>query len=274
MITYNKIGHYGRLGNQLFQFAATYGIAKKLGYNVKFPKENINTAVTEHFTDGITRHITFDVPKVFKLNDDLLDCVDNINIEYEAQERFFEFDPGLFSIPDNCNLTGYYQTEKYFIHVEHEIRELLTFNSTIQETANSLFPTVPGSTISLHVRRGDYVTLSQYHPPCTPEYYISAANEFIHDNPYFIIFSDDIDYCHGLFGESENILYINNKDPFIDLCLMSMCDHNIIANSSFSWWAAWLNKNVNKKVIAPKKWFGSAYTHNTADLYCKDWIIL
>jgi hypothetical protein len=78
-----------------------------------------------------------------------------------------------------------------------------------------------------------------------------------------------------LFGESENMLYIEGNNQFIDMCMMSMCSHNIIANSSFSWWAAWLNNNRDKKIIAPKKWFGpSYYYHDTKDLYCQDWIII
>jgi hypothetical protein len=103
---------------------------------------------------------------------------------------------------------------------------------------------------------------------------MEAANMFAEDNPYYVIFSDDPEYCKTLFAASENVLYIDNNDPYVDLCLMSMCDHNIIANSSFSWWGAWLNKNPNKKVIAPKQWFGSAYSHNTKDLYCNKWIVM
>ena len=274
MISYSKIGHFGRLGNQLFQMASTVGIARKIGYEPKFPVENINKPVTEHFLDGKVLDITFDIPKAFDVSDDYLISSNNLNLRQTVSERFFHYDEAIHSISDNTDLIGYYQSERYFIHVEDEIRRILTFKSDIQEKASDLFPKVDGSTISIHIRRGDYVHLEQYHPTCTPEYYIEAANLFAKEKPYYIIFSDDIDYCKSLFAESDNILYINNKDPYIDLCLMSMCDHNIIANSSFSWWGAWLNKNKDKKVVAPKQWFGPAYDfHNLNDLYCKNWII-
>jgi hypothetical protein len=274
MLTYSKIGHFGRLGNQLFQMISTIGIAKKLGYEAKFPVENITESVTENFKDGKVLNITFDVPKVFNIDDNLLASKEDIKTTNTVSEQCFHFDERMFSISDSSDLLGYYQSDKYFKHIEQDIRNLLTFKSEIQQTANKLIPRVDGSLISIHIRRGDYVHLQQFHPTCTPEYYLEAAFLFAHDNPYYVIFSDDIDYCKSLFVESENILYINNIDPYVDLCLMSMCQHNIIANSSFSWWGAWLNKNTNKKVIAPKQWFGPAYTHNTKDLYCDNWIIL
>ena len=274
MITYSKIGHFGRLGNQLFQLASTIGIARKCGFEVKFPLDNMDVAATEHFKDGKILNITFDVPKAFVFDEALLTNYNDIITDYIVNEQQFHFDESLFNISDNGDLQGYFQTDKYFKHIDSELRQLLTFKPHIQELANNLFPTVNGSTISIHVRRGDYVYLQQFHPTCTPEYYLTAAQQFSDVQPYFIIFSDDVSYCKRLFGDSENIIYINNEDPYIDLCLMSMCDHNIIANSSFSWWGAWLNNNKNKKVIAPKTWFGSAYSHNTVDLYCEDWILI
>lgn len=274
MISYSNIGYFGRLGNQMFQFAATYGIAKKLGYEVYFPAENVREEVIESFHDGKTLGVAFDIPKVFKLKDDLLINRKNISTMNKVGENFFHFDDTMFLVKDSTDLTGYYQSEKYFKHVEDEIRDLFTFQDSIQQTANKLFPAVNGTTVAIHVRRGDYVNQQQFHPTCTPDYYIEAARLFEDYDPYFIIFSDDVDYCRKLFAESENILYINNIDPYVDLCLMSMCDHNIIANSSFSWWGAWLNKNPNKKVVAPRSWFGPAYAfHNTQDLYCTNWII-
>jgi hypothetical protein len=274
MITYSKIGHFGRLGNQLFQFASTLGIGRQLGYEVVFPLENMTQAVVEHFKDGKVLDITFDVPKAFDIPQRLLAPRASITTTTMQMERFFHYDASMLTIPDGVDLGGYYQSEKYFLPIEDELRSILTFKPHITQCAKDLFPNVDGTTVGIHIRRGDYVQLSAFHPPCEPEYYLEAAQHFTDSNPYFIIFSDDIDYCKSLFAESENILYINNNDPYVDLCLMSMCDHNIIANSSFSWWGAWLNDNPHKKVIAPKKWFGHAYQHNTNDLYCQDWTIL
>jgi hypothetical protein len=276
MLTYSKIGHFGRLGNQMFQFAGTYGIARKQGYDIAFPKENIYNPVTEHFKDGISRECTFDIPKVFTLNDTVIRSKSEIVTVDTIQEPFFHFTKDFFNIPDNIDLRGYYQTDKYFKHVENEIRDMFTFKPEIIESANDLFPNTDTETVAIHVRIGDYIGLEAFHPICSPEYYVSATNEFLDKDYTFIIFSDNIEYCkEHLFGYQTNIHYIDNTDPYIDLCLMTMCDHNIIANSSFSWWGAWLNKNPNKKVIAPKQWFGPAYqySHNTADLYCDTWII-
>ena len=276
MLTYSKIGHFGRLGNQMFQFAGVYGIARKLGYQMAFPEENVINGVIEHFKDGVARECTFDIPKAFKLKDDLLQPLHVIleNIQNVVDEPHFHFTEEYFKLPDNCDFTGYFQSEKYFKHVESELKELFTFKDDIQETAKKLFPNVDSETVSIHVRLGDYTALQQFHPVCSSEYYAAAASHFTDKDYAFIIFSDDIEYCkEQLFGYDTNIHYIDNKDPYVDLCLMSMCDHNIIANSSFSWWAAWLNRNVVKRVIAPKRWFGPAYEqlHNTDDLYCQNW---
>lgn len=276
MITYSDIGHFGRLGNQMFQFASTYGIARKNNYDVSFPKENIYNPVIEHFNDGISRKCIFDIPKVFTLNDSVIRSKNDINTVDSIHEPVFHFMSDFFNIPDNIDLRGYFQSEKYFDHVHEEVKQLFTFNSEIQQAADKLFPKVDTETVSIHIRVGDYAEMQQFHPICSSEYYLEAANEFTDKDYKFIIFSDNIEYCkEHLFGYQTNILYIDNTNPYVDLCLMSMCDHNIIANSSFSWWGAWLNKNTNKKVIAPKQWFGPAYqySHNTKDLYCKGWIV-
>lgn len=278
MITYSKIGHFGRLGNQMFQFASVVGIAKKLGYEVKFPIENITEYQLEDFKDGITRQCVFEIPNVFTLNNSILDTKSNImsNIEYKVNESYFHFNSEYFNVPDNCDFNGYFQSEKYFKHIKNELKSLFQFKPDIQEKANEILSKYNNELVSIHVRRGDYVGLENYHPVCSPEYYMLASQEFTDKNYTFVILSDDIEYCKSLFGEQENIYYSTNTNSYIDLCLMSMCNHNIIANSSFSWWGAWLNNNPNKKIIAPKQWFGPAYqyTHNTNDLYCEGWKII
>lgn len=274
MITYSEIGHFGRLGNQMFQFASTIGIARKLGYDVYFPIENITEPTIENFKDGITRSVYFDIPKIFDIPNSILksrkEFVDFKNIN----EPQFHFCYDMFNIPDNVNLKGYYQTEKYFDHCQEEIRSIFTFKNEIKNTASQIISKLDYELVSIHVRVGDYIGLQDHHPICEPEYYGNAIKHFMDKNYYFLIFSDSIEYSKNIFGESENIIYIEGNTQEVDMCLMSMCHHNIIANSTFSWWAAWLNNNPDKKVIAPKKWFGSAYSYqDTSDLYCKNWII-
>jgi hypothetical protein len=274
MITYAEIGHFGRTGNQMFQFASTVGIARKLGYEVAFPIENTENASVEDFKDGVRREVYFDIPKVFEVPKEMLKSRSEIVYNKVAQEPYFHFCQDLFMIPDSINLKGYYQTEKYFEHCKEEIRSIFTFKPRVKVKALEQFPKVMIDTVGIHVRIGDYVGLQDFHPVCDSDYYLAALEHFKDKSYHFLIFSDNIEYCKQIFGESQNIVYICNNEPEVDLCLMSICENNIIANSSFSWWAAWLNKNPDKKVIAPKKWFGPAYHYqNTSDLYCKNWIL-
>jgi hypothetical protein len=127
-------------------------------------------------------------------------------------------------------------------------------------------------TCSIHVRRGDYVKLAQHHPPLELEYYNRAMA--LIDSDYYLVFSDDIKWCkNNIVG--ENLIYVTNTRDYIDLIMMTLCDNNIIANSSFSWWGAWLNTTPNAKVIAPKKWFGEAKSGiNTNDMIPDKWMVI
>jgi hypothetical protein len=132
----------------------------------------------------------------------------------------------------------------------------------------------PDTFTSIHIRRSDYIGNDAYHTNIQTDYYYDIIDS-IADINNIIIFSDDIDWCRANinFSEKSNILFSSNA-PYVDLCAMSMCRINIIANSSFSWWAAWLNSNKDKKVFAPTNWFGPANSHlNTEDLIPNNWII-
>jgi len=274
MISYKQIGKHGRLGNQLFQFASTYGIAKKLGYDVKFPIENIIEPSIEDFKDGIRREITFDVPKYFEIPQDLLCSIKEINTRFEVQEPQFHFFEEMFSIPNEANLNGYFQTEKYFKHCEKELRNILMFNVSILDIAtNCVIPKTDLELVSIHMRVGDYIGLQEFHPILTSEYYSKALETFIDKDYHFIVFSDNIEYAKSMLGDQDNLTYSINNSTEVDMCAMSLCHHNIIANSSFSWWAAWLNNKEFKKVVAPRNWFGPAYSHSTKDLYPESWIV-
>jgi hypothetical protein len=116
--------------------------------------------------------------------------------------------------------------------------------------------------------------LQNYHPIQTIEYYQNAI-KIIGEENHFVIFSDDIKWCEENFNFLKNKTFISGNTDYEDLYLMSMCKHNIIANSTFSWWGGWLNCNIDKKVIIPSKWFGISNSHlNTNDLYCNKWIKL
>lgn len=261
----------------MFQFAATVGIATKLGYEYGFPKENTIIPSVEDFKDGVTREVYFDLPKYFPKIQTTLKGIEQIQTVHVAKEPHFHFCPDFFNVPDETNLTGYFQTEKYFNHCQELIRSYFEFNQDTIKISQNSFPYFPMELefVSIHLRRGDYTGLQEFHPVMDADYYFNSMTEFTEGNYCFLIFSDDIEYCKELFGEQENIVYVEGNSPEVDMCMMSMCHHNVIANSSFSWWGAWLNNNPNKKVIAPKKWFGPAYDgiHNTKDLYPESWII-
>jgi len=158
---------------------------------------------------------------------------------------------------------GYWQSELYFLPIIDVIKEEFEFKVN-HENLNStnrlfLFEILNSNSVSLHIRRGDYLNIPLHNNCCTETYYSNAVQliKKTNINAKFFIFSDDIAWCMKTFDEISPI-YINGnskESAFLDMFLMSQCKHNIIANSSFSWWSAWLNKNPDKTIIAPKLWF-------------------
>lgn len=260
MITYAKLGSNGRLGNQMFQYAATKAAAL-----------NTNSV----FAIPVERHELFHWFSLQCKSYSLASNLQAINKLKNYTEGCFRYDQSFENIVDNTNLNGYFQTELYFKKYEQEIRKDFSFRKTITYEVVPFMKSLNCSQeiVSVHIRRGDYVNLQQFHPLCSKEYYLEAMRLF--PDCKFVIFSDDIEWCKQNFGENKNIVYSSLENHGQDLCAMSMCDHNIIANSSFSWWGAWLNNNKDKKVVAPNRWFGEAYSDkNTKDIYCEGWIRL
>jgi len=284
MLAFNQLGNLGRLGNQMFEYAALRGIAAKHGYDWCIPPYNAQSI------ENYSLHYCFKMEDVKEEN------LQQRNGGY-VQERFFNYDESLVeSCPDNVSLHGFFQSERYFKNVEDIIRREYTFHDEHLEPCKQIMDEFKDQEpIMLHVRRGDpnltdprgfkwaYTQCSSQHPPQSIEYYESALAEFDDNQPVFV-FSDSVDWVKEQeFFSGDRFLISEPVDkyadgsftPYADLCLMSLCSHAIIANSSMSWWGAWLQANSNKKVIAPKNWFGTAYADkDTTDLYCPDWIIL
>ena len=265
MIGFNALGRMGRLANQMFQYASLKGIARNIETDICIPyyKDAVDDGIGNMLRTELFD--SFDLPvKVALLNNGHAPTV---------QERFFHFDEELYAMcPDHVSLQGYFQTEKYFKKIEDEIREDFVFKSEVLQPCQEMiwqldFP------IALHVRRGDYVINSDNHPPCSIEYYEQALSHFSDDREV-IVFSDDPAWCQEqeLFSD-DRFMVSENDDNRVDLCLMSLCSDFIIANSTFSWWGAWLSANKKKKVIAPKQWFGTGYTkdHHTKDIIPDGW---
>lgn len=201
--------------------------------------------------------------------------------KYYVESRLF-FDPLFFSLPDEIFLIGFWQSEKYFKRIEDVIRHEFTLRDKPDSTNIQMSQTISGSNgISIHIRRGDYITNPRahtHHGVCPLEYY-SKAIEFIVEkcsDPHFFIFSDDHEWVkRNLKLPYPHTFMTQNQDSHahIDMWLMSLCKHHIIANSSFSWWGAWLSTYGNKVVIAPKKWVNDT-TIDTSDLIPDEWLTM
>lgn len=264
MIGFNHIGRLGRIGNQMFQYAALRGIAAKQGVNYCLP-------FYEHpVDDGLgnpNRTELFDcftMETVHPLNIQSIDAGRPL-----VSEETFHFNEKLYNSSfDWVSLVGFFQSEKYFKNVEETIRKDFTFKDEILGPCEDMMEGI-GEAVGLHIRRKDYLTNSN-HCALDLEYYKKALKKFPEDVPV-IIFSDEPQWCmeQELFSD-ERFMVSESENGYVDMCLMSMCSDFIIANSSFSWWAAWLGNRG--KVIAPKKWFPD--DKNTNDLYCETWEVI
>jgi len=267
MISFNQLGNLGRLGNQMFQYASLRGIAANRGFDFCIPPQHVFGEIDPNVKNSKTNiHTVFDLSKCNKVGNPIL---------YErVEESGYHFDENIFNnCPDNVDLYGYFQSEKYFRNIKEDIKKNFLFNPEIVTACKEFIKkTINSEVISLHIRRGDYLNLQDFHQTLSIEYYEKALDKL--PNVPVIIFSDDIEWAstqHLFDGDRFYISESNTTD--FDMCLMTMCDYHIIANSSFSWWGAWLSQS--KKVIAPKNWFGPSLSqHDTSDLYCNGWEII
>lgn len=253
------IGTYlqGGLGNYMFQIAAAHSLAIDNNTDSIFSINNF-MKVHKHlseYTDNIFRFVNF-----------------GPNVRYFRAYNEVGFDYSPIPFVENLLLRGYFQSEKYF---KHNREQILSMFSPTEEEINYIEgkygDLLSNETCSIHIRRGDYLKLQAHHPVCSMEYYNEAINRMT-GVTHFLIFSDDIEWCKANFVGDEYVFIENEKDV-IDLHMMSLCKNNIIANSSFSWWGAWLNRNENKLVITPSKWFGPAKANfNTKDIYPEEWV--
>jgi hypothetical protein len=249
----------GGLGNYLFQISTTYAMSLKYNKKIILDKKDIITGHNPYvsYTDNIFKKLYFDELK----NDYFI---------------FFEDGFHFNEIPyygGNMKLVGYFQSEKYFKPYRNEILNLFDFPKIIKDKINSKYgKEINDNPCSIHVRRGDYIDLQNYHTVLPVSYYKKAIDIIGQDKNY-LIFSDDYDWCVKNLNFIKNKTFIRGNTDYDDLYLMSICKDNIIANSSFSWWGAWLNNNQNKIIISPKDWFGPMNKHLiTDDLYCDLWI--
>ncbi|HRH22403.1 MAG TPA: alpha-1,2-fucosyltransferase [Candidatus Paceibacterota bacterium] len=285
----------GGLGNQLFQYAFARAVSKKLNTDFKLDATPFETYYKLHkyalnhfnLTEKLAkrsdmfgfvwireRHKFFDTfYRYLRLKSKLM--------PFYYPEQRFDFDPNVFK-KDNMYFDGFWQTEKYFKNIENELKEEMTLKKPLSPYSQSVLDQIQKTNaVCLHIRRGDYVTnasTNAVHGTCSLEYYeraIKYISEKV-DSPHFFIFSDDYPWAVENFkNRPYPVTCISNgaDKNYEDLTLMSHCKHFIIANSSFSWWGAWLSRNTDKIVIGPKEWFKSKKTTvSTDDVIPSSWI--
>lgn len=287
----------GGLGNQMFQYAAGRSLAHmhqtELYLDTTFLDKNPNGAYTKRNLELSIFDI--DLKKVSP-EQKLLFNIDQSNKYSRTLQRRFPklfknmyaaesgnlFQKQFFNFPENTYLDGFWQSEKYFKSIESIIiQEFKPKESLNAENENWLEKIKSVNSVSVHVRRGDYVSLKnakEHHGNVTKQYYQSAIKSLKEKNRdiELFVFSDDLEWCENnlKFDISTYYVDVNQQQNFhLDLYLMSHCRSNVIANSSFSWWAAWLNQNRDKTIIAPKEWFANNVM-SSKDLIPDTWIQL
>jgi hypothetical protein len=268
----------GGLGNQLFQYATGRRLAIKTGAELK-----LDLSVYPDRTGRIYKLADFNIKASVATPWDLKKMRPGVAIKAfsrifpaldtrTVKEKDFGFDENILSLADGKYLIGYWQSEKYFSarggsasggkDIENIIRSELTLKDGLGGQARLIEQKILSTdAISIHIRRSDYLTekISEVFAPIGLDYYARAAQKISASvrDPHFFIFSDDIDWSKANLKLTFPVTFVSGQGmkDCDELILMSLCKHNIIANSSFSWWGAWLNANPDKIVIAPKDWF-------------------
>ncbi len=281
----------GGLGNQLFQYAA--GLSLALHHNVEL-KVNTTSFSEPNAIVGTQRHFelgNFEYAPAVASKDEIDDFLNQSKLDnyFEKilpfyrrriyKERRVSFDKNFYHSKKNIYLKGNRQSEKYFIRHSTYIREKLKFKGFVIEKVEKYGIAFRNTeSVAIHIRRGDYLTdIAMDVLGLIPIDHYLKAFEYLSSQIQIqkaYIFSDDIEWAEKNLRLNVDTEYVSGKitsTSIEDFYLISQCKHQIIANSSFSWWAAWLNPNPNKIVIAPKKWFNNA-PYDTKDLIPESWI--
>lgn len=284
----------GGLGNQLFQYAAGKRLATILNTELRLDVSALGNPAyrsVRHYELG-----------PFNIHDRFADAADVARFRPEKQakiarffykreprvprgyvkEAHFHFDPAILSLSGDVYLDGYWQSERYFADAEATIRKALMITQKPDNSNQRMLNEISGcNAVSIHVRRGDYLkdqAVLQMHGVCSLDYYRQAV-DFIASKveaPVFFVFSDEPEWVRENLHLPYPMAVVDHNGVnrgYEDLRLMSTCRHHIIANSTFSWWGAWLNPSKDKIVVAPKRWFND-FDANTKDIYPDSWMQL
>lgn len=279
----------GGIGNQLFQYAFGRHLAHLHNTEVHFDLSAFDNPehrpfALNHFNVNLKKvsqnKLPFHIRKGFRNLRLIRSFLNRFFYPYQIViQNQFHFNPLYLSNNQNTYYWGYWQSEKYFSEVKELIKQELTFKENLSDPDKEVRQKIEEkNSVCLHVRRGDYLNHPLL-PICDLSYYQKAIEIICEkvQNPYFFIFSDDITWCRENLKLSHPNDFIHTEEPIRDLRLMTFCKHNIIANSSFSWWGAYLGNNNDKIVISPKKWFmerDNKANYNTKDLIPDNWIMI
>lgn len=285
----------GGLGNQLFQYAFGRAIAARSGARLLFDMDFFDLAPGDHTArtyglDAFGLHCERATPEQIAvarqrgsmLRARLHGLHPRLAPDRSVKERGFTFDPRMLEVRGDAYFSGYWQSPRYFAGIEQALREQVTLRLPLPDRLQGIAARIAvAGGIGVHVRRGDYISnphASAHFVPCDAAYYAAATRMLraeAPDTPVFI-FSDDMAWAREhvpVPGEVHHVQADPHDHPAMHLHLMAMCQHQVIANSSFSWWAAWLNQHPGRRVIAPKRWFTDP-SMDTRDLIPSDWIRL
>lgn len=286
----------GGLGNQMFQYAAGLALARRHGAELRFDLEWFE-ANRLHQGLELTRVFGLQLPVASPLdrrkvlgwfaNPMLRRIFSRRQLAFLRPSRLvvephFHYWQRFENLPANVYLDGYWQSERYFAPIADEIRRTFQFFPSMDARSSDLAQKMAAETsVSLHVRRGDFFReqrVSRVHGVDLAGYYKKAVQALIERlaKPRFYIFSDEPKWVRqhlDIACASTIVDHNSGADSYRDMQLMSLCKHHIIANSTFSWWGAWLNPNPDKIVIAPRQWFNVS-CFDTRDLYPPNWLVL
>ncbi|MEK7553983.1 MAG: alpha-1,2-fucosyltransferase [Patescibacteria group bacterium] len=282
----------GGLGNQMFQYAVARHLALKNNVELKLDKTGFETYKLHAY--GL-HHLNIEEVfatqkevaafRIYKKREGKMWFLYNRLIADPTRyvsERSFNFDPSILKLSAPVYLDGFWQSERYFKGIESIIRDEFTIKELLVGKNRKMTDAISNSTaVSMHIRRADYVTnptVNAWHGTCDSEYYARAVSTIVQTiaDPHFFIFSDDMEWARQNIILDHPVTYVDHNDArtnYEDLRLMSRCKHNIIANSSFSWWGGWLNNNPGKIVISPKNWFKTPKM-DVRDLVPDTWVKL
>jgi hypothetical protein len=252
----------GGLSNQMFQIANVIAYAKDNGFAFGFDLDKSYVPNQGKLSSEYARNVYYNLPRI-----------NYMDYPWKVyKEPRWEYDP--IPILDNMLFSGYFQSPKYFNHRREDILSYFLNDDVVYGIVNRLYDEYCvelRNSVSVHIRRGDYAKFTKIHPMLGMDYYLEALQRIQKEANIhcILVFSDDIAWCKENFN-AMNVRYVEGLTDYESLYLMSLCDHHIIANSSFSWWGAYLNQKVNKIVYAPKQWFGERIDHGWQDIYLPD----